>query len=327
MMGRWTSDPGELATVLRAWRDRLSPADLGLPVGVDRRVRGLRREELAAYAGLSVDYVVRLEQGRARTPSAQVVASLARVLQLDDVERDALYRVAGLLPPSRRIVSDHVPPGVQRLIARLGDIPLGVFAADWTLLSWTPLWSALLGDPTLLPPRERNHARSTFLSPVGLSGSLASTSVRVEGGVESVEEALVGDLRVAASTHPGDERIASLIAELRRDSPRFAALWSSGAAGVHERDVKTIEHPVVGDVTVDCDVLLVPGVDLKIVAYTVPAGSPAAAKIDFLRVTGASAGAAAGTVDAAGTARAPAGRRCRPGSPSADAGAAGTLEG
>src|SRR6478735_226783 len=120
------SDPhGDLGALIRSWRDRLSPADVGLRTGNTRRAVGLRREELASLAALSVDYVVRLEQGRARRPSAQVTASLARALQLTDAERDHLFVVAGLLPPSPSEVPAHIPPSVQRLVARLGEIPLG----------------------------------------------------------------------------------------------------------------------------------------------------------------------------------------------------------
>src|SRR4051812_4527878 len=114
---------GDLGTLLRAWRDRLSPADVGLRTGSSRRASGLRREELASLAGLSVDYVVRLEQGRARRPSAQVAAALARALQLSDAERDHLFVLADLLPPSPRDVPAHIPQGVQRLVARLGEVP------------------------------------------------------------------------------------------------------------------------------------------------------------------------------------------------------------
>lgn len=121
---------GDLGALLRSWRDRLSPVDVGLRVNDARRTTGLRREELAALAGLSVDYVVRLEQGRARRPSSQVAASLARALQLSDVERDHLFVVAGLLPPSPTEVPTHIPPSVQRLVARLGEIPLAVFTAS-----------------------------------------------------------------------------------------------------------------------------------------------------------------------------------------------------
>lgn len=141
----------DFATLLRAWRDRLSPADAGLTVTAGRRAPGLRREELAQLAGLSVDYVLRLEQGRARNPSAQIVGAIARALQLSVAERDQLYRGAGLLPPRDGTVSTHVPAGIQRLAARLGSVPVGVFAADWSLVWWNTLWSALLGDASQLP--------------------------------------------------------------------------------------------------------------------------------------------------------------------------------
>src|ERR1700760_1305598 len=116
-----------LGATLRTWRDRLSPAEIGRPAGHSRRAAGLRREELADLAGVSVDYIVRLEQGRATSPSAQVVAALARALRLTRAERDHLYRLAGLQPPSDGVISDHIPPGVQRLLTRLGETPVAVF--------------------------------------------------------------------------------------------------------------------------------------------------------------------------------------------------------
>ncbi|TQS46926.1 helix-turn-helix transcriptional regulator [Cryptosporangium phraense] len=275
-----TSDT--LGETLRTWRDRLSPADAGLPVAAKRRTAGLRREELANLAGLSVDYVVRLEQGRATTPSAQVVGALARALQLDDCERDHLYLLAGLQPPSAGLVSDHVPPGVQRLITRLGEIPLGVFAADWQLISWSPLWAALIGDPASVPPADRNLVRARF----GLASDvvLARWPVVSELGPEVLERAVVSDLRSAEARYPDDPRVTGLIADALAGSERFARLWASGAVGVHISDRKTIEHPVVGPVLVDCDVLTVPCADLRIVTYTTPTGSPDAEKIEFLRV-------------------------------------------
>src|SRR5436305_914895 len=106
-------DVGDLAGLLRAWRARLVPADVGMDSFGRRRTSGLRREELAQLAGVSVDYVMRLEQGRSRTPSAQIVASLARALQLDRTETELFHRAAGLAPPAVGIVSHHIPPGVQ----------------------------------------------------------------------------------------------------------------------------------------------------------------------------------------------------------------------
>src|SRR3954462_2240176 len=108
----------QLGAVIRTWRDRRPPSAAGLPAARSRRAAGLRREELADLAGISVDYVVRLEQGRATTPSAQVVAALARALQLGDAERDPLYRLARLVPAGGRMISDHIPPGVYRLVNR-----------------------------------------------------------------------------------------------------------------------------------------------------------------------------------------------------------------
>lgn len=241
---------------------------------------GLRREELAELAGLSVDYVVRLEQGRATSPSAQVVASLARALQLQPVERDHAYRLAGLLPPQEGTISTHVPAGVQRMLARLGEFPVGVFSADWTLLSWTPAWAVLLGDPGARTRVERNLVRAVFAT--GPSG-LAAWPVLQEG--EALGPALVADLRTAVVNYPRDRGLTDLVEELRSTSAEFARLWDEGAVGPHVSTRKTIVHPQVGEVTCDCDVLTVPGCDIRLVVYTVAAGSADAEKLEFLRVT------------------------------------------
>ena len=270
-----------LGIALRRWRDRLSPRDVGLTPRSGRRAAGLRREELADLAGLSVDYVVRLEQGRATSPSAQVVATLARALQLQPAERDHAYRLAGLLPPASGTVSTHVPAGVQRMLARLVDLAIGVFSADWTLLSWTPAWAALIGDPTGRTPEQLNLLRAVFTG--GPSG-LASWPVRhdLDGALQG---ALVSDLRGAVVDHPRDPGLAALVTELRTTSAQFAELWDQGTVGVHVSARKTIEHPQVGDVTCDCDVLTVPGSSLRIVVYTVASGSVDAEKLEFLQVT------------------------------------------
>ncbi|WP_075732076.1 helix-turn-helix transcriptional regulator [Streptomyces acidiscabies] len=269
-----------LGTALRRWRDRLSPADIGRTPQSGRRAAGLRREELAELAGLSVDYVVRLEQGRATSPSAQVVASLARALQLQPLERDHAYRLAGLLPPQEGTVSTHVPAGVQRMVARLGDLPVGVFSADWTLLSWTPAWAVLMGDPGARTRQERNLTRSVFAT-----GPVRLASWPVLHDDNALKTALVADLRTALVDYPRDRNLAALIDELRATSAEFARLWDTGAVGPHDSARKTVVHPQVGEVVCDCDVLTVPGCDLRLVVYTVAAGSPDAEKLEFLRVT------------------------------------------
>lgn len=270
----------EFGVALRVWRDRLSPLDAGLPSRRRRRARGLRREELAAMAALSVDYITRLEQGRSTKPSAQVVAALARALQLSSDERDHLFRSAGLLPPQPGHVSAHVPAGVQRLISRLGDIALAVFSADWTLVTWTPLWATLVGDPLQLPLEQRNLVHAVFLQEAAGARPLPES----ERGLYALEAALVADLRLAAASYPDDQHLHTLIERGRTTSLRFAELWATGAVGAHVSDRKTIKHPLVGDINLDCDVLTVPGADLKVVVYTAAAETPDAEKLDFLRV-------------------------------------------
>ncbi|WP_369068400.1 helix-turn-helix domain-containing protein [Kineococcus terrestris] len=284
-------DVDTFGAALRRWRDRLSPVDVGLPHRRGRRAAGLRREELAELAGLSVDYVVRLEQGRARHPSAQVVASLTRALQLSATEVEHAHRLAGLLPPSRGAVSTHVPPGVQRVLAQLSHFPAAVFGADWTLLTWTPAWAALIGDPVGLAPERLNLVRAVFTGDVG---GLAAWPVR--NADPGMPAALVADLRSALTEHPDDPALTALVEEMRTTSTDFADLWERGAVSRHVSARKTVEHPLVGDVTCDCDVMTVPGSDVRLVVYTVAAGSPDEEKLAFLRVAAGQRTDAPGTV-------------------------------
>jgi transcriptional regulator with XRE-family HTH domain len=273
---------GDLGALLHAWRDRLSPLDVGLPAGDSRRAIGLRREELASLAGLSVDYVVRLEQGRARRPSAQVAAALARALQLSDAERDHLFVVAGLLPPSPGDVPAHIPPGVQRLVARLGEAPLAVFTASWDLLTWSPLWGALLGAPVAAGGRRPNLIRAHFTGEgLGDGRILVSRT----GDVAAFAASLVADLRRVHGRYPRDRGVRVLVDELLGSSERFRELWESGDVGEHQSERKVVHSDIVGDLELDCDVFTVAGTDLRIVVYTAAAGSEAAEKLDFLRVS------------------------------------------
>ena len=278
---------GDLGTLLRSWRDRLSPADVGLPAGDSRRAAGLRREELASLAGLSVDYLVRLEQGRARRPSDQVAASLARALQLSDAERDHLFVVAGLLPPSPGDVPAHIPPGVQRLVARLGEIPLAVFTASWDLVTWSPLWAVLLGEPVRAGMGRPNLLRSYFTGTA--LGDGESRIISQSGDKDAFGASLVADLRRVQGRYPGDRGVRALVEELLASSARFRELWESGAVGEHQSERKVVRSDVVGDIELDCDVFSVAGTGLRIVAYTAASGSEAAAKLDFLRVSAAAA--------------------------------------
>lgn len=276
-----SGDPGsnDLGRALHGWRDRVSPATVGLPAGGVRRAAGLRREELAQLAALSVDYITRLEQGRATSPSPPVLASLARALRLSADERTYLYRLAGQPEPGPGQISSHVPPGLRRLLDRLDGAPLCVHDAAWNLIEWNRPWAALLGDPSALRGRERNIPWRHF---TGRHGRARPTPAqRAE-----FEAAIVADLRTATARYPADQGLRSLIKDLRQESARFDELWDSGIVGVHESARKTIDHPEVGPLTLDCDVLVAPGSDLRVVTYTAAPGSEAAARLGLLDVIG-----------------------------------------
>lgn len=276
-----TSSELGLGATLRVWRDRLDPAVAGLPVTRRRRLAGLRREELAELAGLSVDYLVRLEQGRAVTPSAAVVSALADALRLEVTERNHLYQLAGLQPPVPAVIEDTVPPGIQRLVMRLGDVAVAVFTADWRMVWWNVTWSALLGDPAGIPPERRSLVRARFPVP-GQEGHVETWPVR-SSRLEASNRAIVADLRRASVRYPADPRLADLLRRLIGENETFAALWRSGTVAQHTEDRKTVEHPAVGEINVDCDVLSTGDSDFKVVLLTSPPGSEDARRIDQAR--------------------------------------------
>ena len=272
----------EFGRAVHGWRDRVSPEAAGLPAGGHRRAPGLRREELALLAGISVDYVTRLEQGRASNPSAQVVEALARALRLSGTERAHLFRLAGLVPPGPEAVPAYVTPSVQRLLDRLTGTPVAVYDAAWTLLLANPPFAALMGDPSGWRGHQRNSVWRNFLGSPGLVRQTPEARRALEAG-------LVGDLRATAARYPADQRLRRLVADLRANSDRFAELWDSGAVGRHEASRKTIDHPQAGPVTLDCDVLTVKGSDLHIMIYTAEPGTEDAERLALLTVLGTQA--------------------------------------
>lgn len=274
-----TLKASELGDTLRAWRDRLTPETVGMPTYGQRRAAGLRREELAALAGLSVDYVVRLEQGRATNPSAQVLAALARALYLTRDERDHLFALAGQSPPRTGVIDAHLTPGIQRLLSRLEEFPVGVHDPAWNIVAWNPLWEALTGVPVGESARSRNIAWRHFM---GESGRVVADAE----DIAALESTMIADLRAARAQYPNDTALAGLIDDLRVASTRFVGLWESRAVAANVGTRKTFDHPTVGRLTVDCDVMTVHNSDLRIVAYTAEPGSEDAQKLDLLRVVG-----------------------------------------
>jgi transcriptional regulator with XRE-family HTH domain len=269
----------EFGRAVRRWRDRVSPETAGLPAGGHRRTAGLRREELALLAGISVDYITRLEQGRAAGPSPQVIEALTRALRLSGTERAHLFHLAGLATPGPETVSAYITPSVQRLLDRLTGTPVAVFDASWTLLVANPPYAGLMGDPSGWRGNERNVVWRNLIGP--------GTRVRhTPGSQRALEAALVADLRAAAGRYPDDQRLRRLVAELRANSERFAELWDSGAVGHHETARKTVDHPHVGALTLDCDTLTVAGSDQRIMIYTAEPGTEDAERLALVTVLG-----------------------------------------
>ncbi len=272
-------EAGEFGRTVRRWRDRLAPETVGLPPGSRRRAAGLRREELALVAGISVDYLTRLEQGRADSPSAQVVEALARALRLSDAERSHLFRLGGQAPPGRDLVSSRITPSVQRILDRFGHIPVAVYDAAWTLIVANRPYDALMGDTSSWSGIERNGVWRNFVGP----GARAIYSPEEQADFEA---GLVADLRLTAARYPKDPQMRRLVADLTRRSPRFAQLWNSGTVAHHEANRKVIAHPDVGHITLDCDTLTVASNDLRIMIYTAVPGTEDAERLDLAIVLG-----------------------------------------
>jgi transcriptional regulator with XRE-family HTH domain len=271
----------EFGQAIRRWRDRLAPETVGLPAGGRRRAAGLRREELAGLAGISVDYLTRLEQGRATSPSSQVVEALARALRLPDAERELFFRLAGLAAPGRDVVSARITPSVQRLLDRLGHTPVAVYDAAWNLIVANRPYDALMGETTSWRGIERNAVWRNLAGP-------GNRTVQTPEEHARLQSMLVADLRMTAARYPADRELKRLIAELTSHSPRFAELWDSGQVGSPQEQSrhKIIDHPDVGLIALDCDTLIVAGDDLRIMVYTAEPGTEDAERLALAVVLG-----------------------------------------
>jgi hypothetical protein len=189
--------------------------------------------------------------------------------------------VAGLAPPGPETVPAHITPSVQRLLDRLTGTPVAVSDATWTLLMANPPYAALMGDPSGWRGNQRNAVWRLFL------GTGPGTRARhTPESLPAFETAVVADLRAAAARYPADQRLRRLVAELHANSARFADLWDSGAVGRHVAARKTIDHPDVGPLELDCDVLTVAGSDLHLVIYTAEPGTEDAERLALLTVLG-----------------------------------------
>jgi transcriptional regulator with XRE-family HTH domain len=263
-------DRAEFGAVLRAARARIIPAEVGLPAGSRRQVPGLRREEVAQLAGISVAYLTRLEQGRGPIPSIQVLGALATALRLDTDDRELIFHLAGSVPPPAALVPRRITPSVRTLLEHLTDLPVLVLSAAGDILAWNRLTTELLGDFALLPPDQRNILRLRFLGS-GLP-RMTSESMRAIPA-----EHCVGSLRGAGARYSADRELARLISELRGGSDEFRQIWRAGSARTRRSGVVTIEHPDFGPLTVQGDTLRLPDTDQTVIIYTPAPDSEAAA--------------------------------------------------
>ncbi|MBW0106878.1 helix-turn-helix transcriptional regulator [Pseudonocardia sp. KRD291] len=273
-------DRDELGTMLRTWRERVHPADVGLPAGARRRTPGLRREEVAGLAGMSVDYLSRLEQGRGPHPSEAVLGAMARALRLETPERDHLFHLAGVAPPTPGQIGTAVRPSVLRLIDRFADLPAVLLNVRRDVLAWNPMAAALFGDFSADPPARRNLLRSRFLT--GDSRMVAHTAE----DRARLDRSMIGDLRGTVARYPQDQALRRLVADLCAGSETFARIWAEREVIAHHGDRKTFAHPQVGELTLDCDALHVSADDQTLLVYSAAPGSPAADGLSLLRVVG-----------------------------------------
>lgn len=262
------SDAHELGAFLKACRARLTPAEVGLPERDGyRKVAGLRREEVASVAAISVDYYTRLEQGRVKA-SASVLSTLVRALRLDEDQQAYLYEIAGKVDalPRRRRSAEQVRPPVRRLLEQLGSTPAIVLGKRLQVLDWNAAAAALFTDFAALRPAERNYVRLLFTDP-GVRG------MHLEWEHDARDA--VAALRMEAAKDADDPELAMLVGELSMRDASFRTWWAEHRVITATYGTKHYRHPVVGELTLDCDTWQSPdGNGQRLMVLTAAAGSP-----------------------------------------------------
>ncbi|GAB2906483.1 helix-turn-helix transcriptional regulator [Rhodococcus aerolatus] len=270
-----------LADFLRRRRAALQPEDVGLARTARRRTSGLRREEVAMVTGMSSDYYTRLEQQRGPQPSPGMLAALSRALRLSLVERDHLYRLAGHAPPRSDVRSDHVAPGVRRVLDRL-DTPAMVTNDLGEVLAQNGSAVALLGDESRFAPGDPDRSRfhRWFTDP-------RERDLHPVAEHERYSRSYVAVLRLATGRHPRDPRGRALVDALLATSAEFASMWSehdvAWRPGPHR---KTFLHPVVGTLELDCEELSAQEDSQILLVYTATPGTGSAERLRLLDVLG-----------------------------------------
>jgi transcriptional regulator with XRE-family HTH domain len=272
-------DREQLADFLRRRREALQPEDVGLGRGARRRTSGLRREEVAQLSGMSADYYGRLEQQRGPQPSEQMLGAIARGLRLTLDERDHLFRLAGHNAPARSLRSEHVNPGLMRVMDRLVDTPAQIMSGLGEPLVQTPLAATLFGDATVLTGMSRATVYRWFTDPT-------SRDVYPTEDHEVHGRAFTAELRAAVTRDGRRSRAAEIADALLARSPEFAALWSDHEIGLHHPPEKRLQHPEVGVMTLQCQLLYDLDQLQMLLVFTATPGSESYEKLQLLSVIG-----------------------------------------
>ena len=251
----------ELGAAVRAWRDRLRPEDVELAGTARRRVPGLRRRELGQLAGVSVDYLTQIEQGRAGTPSVHVLSALSRALRLSDDERCYLYAMANH-PEPPTAMADAVPESVSTLLDRLVDTPAAVCSPSWELLTWNATWAEVHGYPV---PGDARPARNVAIA--HFSGA-PTRVLRTRQQTAEFAAAVAADLRASLARRPADTEINNLVRRLAQESEDFRRTWKSRAVGAYRGENKLVENPGGADLRMRCDVFTIRPLNNRIVIYS-----------------------------------------------------------
>jgi transcriptional regulator with XRE-family HTH domain len=272
-------DRAELASFVRRRREALQPQDVGLPAGPRRRAAGLRREDVAALAMMSVDYYTRIEQRRSRQPSEQMLASLARALRLSGAERDYLFQVAGHNPPTPTAPATHVAPALMRVLDRLEDSPALILSNLGEVLMQNAMAVALLGDRSGYTGLARSEIYRWFTDP-------AERRYYPEADQDRQSRAEVATLRFAYGSMGSDSPAGRLVRALQRASSEFAELWERHEVARRFSDHKTLLHPELGPIELDCQALFTEDQSQALLVLTAPPRTEGAEKLQLLNVLG-----------------------------------------
>lgn len=272
-------DRDGLADFLRRRRDALEPVDVGLTAGPRRRTRGLRREEVAQLAHMSTDFYTRLEQRRGSRPSPATTAALARALRLTPDERDHLFGLAGHTAPPRAFRSDHASPGLLRVLASL-DTPAQIVSDLGVTLSQNALAEALVGVQTRFTGPRRSMVYRWFTD-------AAERRIHPEADHPDHSRIHVASLRAVHGRPGEDPEVRELVDRLLRESDEFAALWERHEVASRAGTLKRFLNPLVGALTLDCQILTSQNITERLVVFTAAAGSADADRLALLSVVGA----------------------------------------